>query len=70
MTDDFGNPGPGLGQAQKCGRVKLDNGIPTLPFLITGSPMVIQVLTKDNKPVHKTPQQKWKNIKMLIPVDT
>ena len=56
MTDDFGNPGPGLGQARKCGRVKLDNGIPTLPFLITGSPMVIQVLTiYDNKPAHKTP---------------
>ena len=56
MTDDW-NPGPGLGQAQKkCGRVKLDNGIPTLPFLITGSPMVIQVLTiYDNKPAHKTP---------------
>jgi hypothetical protein len=27
---DIGNPGPGLGQAQKCGRVKSVNGIPTL----------------------------------------
>ena len=26
---------PGLGQAQKCGRVKLVNGIPTLVVLIT-----------------------------------
>ena len=29
-TYDVGNPGPGLGQAYKCGRVKLDNRIPTL----------------------------------------
>jgi hypothetical protein len=27
---DVGNPGPGLMQAQQCGRVKLVNGIPTL----------------------------------------
>jgi len=26
-----GNSDPGLGQAQKCGGVKLDNGIPTSP---------------------------------------
>jgi hypothetical protein len=25
------NPGPGLGQAHKCGRVKPVDGIPTLP---------------------------------------
>jgi len=25
MTYDIGNPGPGLGQAQKCGGVKLIN---------------------------------------------
>ena len=31
MTYDVENPGPGLGQEQKCGRVKLANGIPTLP---------------------------------------
>jgi hypothetical protein len=30
MTYDVGNPDPGLGQAQKCGRVKPVNGIPTL----------------------------------------
>ena len=29
-THDFGNPGPGLGQAQKCGGVKPVNEIPTL----------------------------------------
>ena len=34
MTYDVGNPGTGLGQVQKCGRIKLVNGIPTLPFLI------------------------------------
>jgi hypothetical protein len=27
---DIGNPDPSLGQAHKCGRVKLINGIPTL----------------------------------------
>ena len=27
----IGNPGPGLGQAQKCGGVKLVNGNPSLP---------------------------------------
>ena len=27
MTYDFGNQGPGLEQTQKCGRVKLVNGI-------------------------------------------
>jgi len=30
-TYDFGNPGHGVGQTQKCDRVKLVNGIPTLP---------------------------------------
>ena len=28
---DVGNPCPGMGQAQKCGGVKTDNGIPTFP---------------------------------------
>jgi len=31
MTYDVGNQGPGLGQAQKCGRVKQVNEITTLP---------------------------------------
>jgi len=31
MTYDVGNPGPFLSQAQKCGRVKPVNAIPTLP---------------------------------------
>jgi len=35
MTYDVGNPDPALGQAQQCGRV---NGIPILPFFISGSP--------------------------------
>jgi hypothetical protein len=30
-TYDVGNPGLGFEQAQKCGRVKLIYGIPTLP---------------------------------------
>jgi len=41
MTYDIGNPVPGLGQTQKCGRVKPINGIPTLPLLIIESPMTI-----------------------------
>jgi len=32
MTYDVGNPCTGLGQTQKCGRVKPVNGIPTLSF--------------------------------------
>ena len=36
------NPGSGLGQAQKCGRVKLVNGIPPPPpLLIIGSPLIV-----------------------------
>jgi len=31
MPYDVGNPGPGLGQIQKCGGVKPVNVIPTLP---------------------------------------
>ena len=31
MACDVGHPGPGLGQAEKCGGVKPVNGIPTLP---------------------------------------
>ena len=31
MTYDIRNPGPGLGQAQTCGRVKLVNETLTLP---------------------------------------
>ena len=43
-TYDIGNLGPGLGQAQKCGRVKPVNGIPTLPLLIIRSSIPIQIL--------------------------
>jgi hypothetical protein len=32
MTYGIGNPGLGLGQAQKYGRIKLVNGISTLPL--------------------------------------
>jgi len=41
MTYYVGNPGLGLGQAQKCGRVKQNNGIPTI--MIIGSPTAIQI---------------------------
>jgi hypothetical protein len=34
---DIGNPGHGLGQAKKCGRVTIVNGIPApSPLFITG----------------------------------
>jgi len=33
MTNDVRNPGPCLGQTQKCVRVKPVNGIPSLPPL-------------------------------------
>jgi len=42
-TYNIGNPGPGLGQAQICGRIKLFNGIKTLPLLIIGSPTATQI---------------------------
>jgi hypothetical protein len=38
-TYGVGNPGPGLGQAQKCHRVKPVNP----PLLITGSPTSIHI---------------------------
>jgi hypothetical protein len=40
---DFGNLDPSLGQAQKCGWVRLVNGIPTLLILIIGSQKTIQI---------------------------
>jgi hypothetical protein len=40
-----------LRQTQTCGRVKLINGIPTLPLLIIGSPLTIQI--KGNKKTTK-----------------
>ena len=43
-TYDIGNPGPGLGQTQKCGRFKSVN--PNPPSLIIGFPMTIQILKK------------------------
>ena len=43
-TFDTGNPYPGLGQGQKCGRVKPHSGIPTLHLLIIGSSLAIQTM--------------------------
>ena len=43
MTYDIWNPGSALGQAQKQGKVKLVNQIPTLLPLKTGSSMAIQI---------------------------
>jgi len=44
-TYDIGNPEPGLGQAQICGRIKLVKGIPTLPLLIIESQLAKQGLS-------------------------
>ena len=52
MTYANGNPGPGLGQAQQCGRVKLVNRIPTLPVLIIRSPTAIQKQTQSHHKKH------------------
>jgi hypothetical protein len=46
MTCDVGNPGPGLGETQKCGRVKPVNGNPTPPLLMTGSPTATHTVYK------------------------
>ena len=43
MTNDVGHQGRSLGQAQKCGGVKLVNAIPTLPLLITVSTTTIHI---------------------------
>jgi hypothetical protein len=43
MANVIVDPGPSLEQAQKCGRVNLGNGIPTISLLIVGSPMTIQI---------------------------
>ena len=49
--DNIGSPSSVLRQTQKCGRVKPDNGIPTLSLLIIGSPLAIQI--KGNKKTTK-----------------
>ena len=41
MTCDIGNPGPCLGQAQKCGGLNRFNGFPSPPLLINESPTAI-----------------------------
>ena len=41
-TYDVGNQGPGLGQAQTCGRVKPFNAIPTIPLFF----MIFNLMTK------------------------
>jgi len=42
MTYGIGNPDLGLGQAHKCGGVKLVIWTPILSLLIIGSPTTIQ----------------------------
>jgi hypothetical protein len=41
-ADCVGNPDSELELAQKCGRVKSINGIPTLPLWIVAFPTIIQ----------------------------
>ena len=40
---DAGNPGPGLGQTQRCGGIKPVNGSTNPPLLITRSPTEIHI---------------------------
>jgi len=46
MTNDFGNLGPGLGQAQQWGGIKLLNVILAFSLLIILSPMVMEIYVK------------------------
>ena len=47
-TYGIGNSYPGLGQAQRCGRIKLVNEIPTLSLPeIIGSPTEMQISTNN-----------------------
>ena len=48
----------GLGQAQKCGRVKVVIVTPTLPLLITGSPMTTHIKKKKKNMDRFTSPQK------------
>jgi hypothetical protein len=48
-TYGIGNPGPGFGQAQTYGGVKLANGIPTLPLLKIDN---TDIKKKKNEPIH------------------
>jgi len=40
---DVGYLNLGIGKAQACSGIKLVNGIPTIPLLITGSPKAILI---------------------------
>ena len=50
MAYDIENPGPGMGQAQKCGGVKPFNGIPN-PLSIPGS-KGLHTITKMNNNIY------------------
>ena len=54
MTTTYGieNPGPGLGQAQTYGGVKLVNKIPTLPLLKIDNTDIKKKKKKKNEPIH------------------
>ena len=45
MTYEVGNPGLGLGQAQKCGGLKLVNVIPSFSLLIIAYILDLQVFS-------------------------
>ena len=48
--NDFGNLGPGVGQAQQWGGIKLLTAIPAFSLLIILSPTVIEIYVKHKKP--------------------
>ena len=56
MTNDFGNLGPGLGQAQKWGGIKLLNAIPTPALLIILISTVIEEEEEEELFIPKGPR--------------
>ena len=69
MTDDVVNPGPGLGQAQKGGGVKLVNGHPQLliwTVMITKSTITSPLNVPKNIQGVKQTQENFEDTKRII----
>ena len=70
MTYDVVNPGPGLGQAQKCSEVKSVNGTPSTPDLNSNDNNINNNLSplsvhKNNQGMKQT-QEKFEETKRII----
>ena len=53
ITHGIGNPGPGLGHAQKCDRVKLGNGLSMLPFWLLDLQQKYRYIQMIKKNLHR-----------------